>query len=67
MSPKFRFSISGMDGPQGAFECIQQQPDGRLEVLGALNRKMRIHANDDVYEMTRDRMAAAEKNQKDKW
>lgn len=38
-----------------------------LESLGALPCKMRIQANDDVYETTRHRMAVAEENNKNKW
>ncbi|XP_014211973.1 RNA polymerase II elongation factor Ell [Copidosoma floridanum] len=37
-----------------------------LESLGALPCKMRIQANDDVYETTRHRMHAAEENNKNK-
>lgn len=39
----------------------------QLEVLGVLPNKMRIHANEDVYEATRHRMAVAEETQKNKW
>ena len=38
-----------------------------LESLGALPCKMRIQANDDVYETTRHRMHVAEENNKNKW
>lgn len=38
-----------------------------LESLGAIPYKMRIRANDDVYETTRHRMAVAEENNKNKW
>jgi len=38
-----------------------------LENLGTLSYKMRIQANDDVYETTRHRMAVAEENNKNKW
>lgn len=38
-----------------------------LENLGTLSYKMRVHANDDVYETTRHRMAVAEENNKNKW
>ncbi|KOX76737.1 RNA polymerase II elongation factor ELL2, partial [Melipona quadrifasciata] len=37
-----------------------------LESLGALSCKMRIQANDDVYETTRHRMVVAEENNKNK-
>lgn len=38
-----------------------------LESLGNIPCKMRIHANDDVYETTRHRMVIAEENSKNKW
>lgn len=63
---KFSFTIAQAEGLQGSFECIKQNQN-QLEVLGALPLKMRIHANEDVYETTRHRMAVAEENQKNKW
>lgn len=63
---KFSFTIAETEGLQGSFECIQQNQN-QLEVLGSLPQKMRIHANEDVYEATRHRMAVAEENQKNKW
>ncbi|KAI4490843.1 hypothetical protein M0804_003787 [Polistes exclamans] len=68
-SAGFTFSLSGnqdIEGPQGGFECIQQTGPTSLESLGALPYKMRIQANDDVYETTRHRMAVAEENNKNK-
>ncbi|XP_068986727.1 RNA polymerase II elongation factor Ell isoform X2 [Bombus flavifrons] len=68
-STGFTFSLSGnqdIEGPQGSFECIQQTNLKNLESLGALPCKMRIQANDDVYETTRHRMAVAEENNKNK-
>ncbi|XP_076179580.1 suppressor of Triplolethal [Ptiloglossa arizonensis] len=68
-SAGFTFSLSGnqdIEGPQGGFECIQQTGPKSLESLGALPCKMRIQANDDVYETTRHRMAVAEENNKNK-
>ncbi|XP_026666494.1 RNA polymerase II elongation factor Ell isoform X2 [Ceratina calcarata] len=67
-SAGFTFSLSGnqdIEGPQGGFECIQQTGPN-LESLGALPCKMRIQANDDVYETTRHRMVVAEENSKNK-
>lgn len=68
----FKFSVSStvdMEGPGGSFECVQQSgpPRGSLELLGAIPHKIRIHANDDVYETTRHRMTVAEENHKNKW
>lgn len=66
----FTFSLSGnndIEGPQGAFECVQQTGAKSLESLGVLPCKMRIQAKEDVYETTRHRMAAVEENNKNKW
>ncbi|XP_031638993.1 RNA polymerase II elongation factor ELL2 [Contarinia nasturtii] len=62
---KFSFTVTKTEELQGSFECIQQNHN-QLEVLGSLPQKMRIHANEDVYEATRHRMAVAEENQKNK-
>lgn len=58
-----------MEGPGGSFECVQQSspPRGSLEALGVIPHKIRIHANDDIYEATRHRMTVAEENHKNKW
>lgn len=71
-SASFKFSLSStadMEGPGGSFECVQQTsvPRNSLGVLGPIPFKMRIHANDDVYEATRHRMTVAEENHKNKW
>uniref|UniRef100_A0A182FLV7 Uncharacterized protein n=1 Tax=Anopheles albimanus TaxID=7167 RepID=A0A182FLV7_ANOAL len=58
---KFNFSITDFD--TGSIECIQQT-QGQLQNMGHIPHKMRIHANDDVYEATRNRFTAAEENQK---
>ncbi|XP_021707772.1 RNA polymerase II elongation factor Ell isoform X2 [Aedes aegypti] len=62
---KFSFSISDIEGG-GSMECIQQNQGQQLQNMGHIQHKMRIHANDDVYEKTRERMAAVEENQKNK-
>lgn len=38
-----------------------------LEYVGTLNRRMRVLANDDVYEATRHRMVAVEELHKKSW
>jgi len=38
-----------------------------LEYVGTLNRRMRVLANDDVYEATRHRMVAVDKLHKKSW
>uniref|UniRef100_A0A6P7G7F2 RNA polymerase II elongation factor Ell-like isoform X1 n=1 Tax=Diabrotica virgifera virgifera TaxID=50390 RepID=A0A6P7G7F2_DIAVI len=70
-STSFSFSMSStadMEGPGGSFECIKQvgSPRGPLEGLGSIPHKIRIHANDDVYEVTRNRMTEAEDKYKNK-
>nr|XP_023012301.1 RNA polymerase II elongation factor Ell-like [Leptinotarsa decemlineata] len=70
-STSFSFSMSStadMEGPGGSFECIKQvgPPRGPLEALGSIPHKIRIHANDDVYEVTRTRMTEAEDKYKNK-
>ncbi|KYN03114.1 RNA polymerase II elongation factor ELL [Cyphomyrmex costatus] len=66
---RFTFSVSNsqdMEGSQGCFELAQQTGPKSLESLGAIPYKMRIQANDDVYETTRHRMAVVEENNKNK-
>ncbi|CAG9861324.1 unnamed protein product [Phyllotreta striolata] len=67
----FSFSMSStadMEGQGGSFECIKQvgPQRGHLEGLGSIPYKIRIHANDDVYEVTRNRMTEAEDKYKNK-
>lgn len=38
-----------------------------LERFGAIPYRMRVQANDEVYETTKHRMAVAEENIKNKW
>jgi len=54
----FDFSLStntDIEGPQGSFECIQQNGPRSLESAGPLPYKMRIKANDDVFVQTQHR------------
>ncbi|XP_075238386.1 suppressor of Triplolethal [Lycorma delicatula] len=63
----FNFSLTSnedIEGPQGSFECIQQTSSRCLENVGLLHCKMRVQANEDVYDVTRQRMAAAEQMHK---
>ncbi|KAL3279672.1 hypothetical protein HHI36_017178 [Cryptolaemus montrouzieri] len=61
-------STQDMEGPGGSFECLRQTgpPRGPLGVLGSIPYKIRVHANDDVYAATRQRMTVAEENHKNK-
>jgi RNA polymerase II elongation factor ELL len=61
----FDFSLSSnadTEGPQGSFECIQQSGSSSLESMGTVPYKMRIHANEDVYEATKLRFSALEQS-----
>lgn len=62
-SSKFRFSVDLVD--DSSIECIEQTRN-HLDVVGAMSNRIRIQANDDVYEKTRNRMATIEENQKTK-
>ncbi|XP_047506029.1 RNA polymerase II elongation factor ELL isoform X2 [Pieris napi] len=58
----FHFNLNSnaeMEGPQGSFECVRNAVGGtkRLESCGPLPRRMRVQANDDSYEATKDRMS----------
>ncbi|KAK9871106.1 hypothetical protein WA026_011390 [Henosepilachna vigintioctopunctata] len=61
-------STQDMEGPGGSFEGLRHagQTRGPLEMLGSIKYKMRIHANDDVYAATKQRMTVAEENHKNK-
>ncbi|KAH9638521.1 hypothetical protein HF086_002256 [Spodoptera exigua] len=48
---------SGSPVFQGSFECVRSGGARRLESCGPLSRRMRVQANDDSYEATKDRMA----------
>nr|CAH7717406.1 unnamed protein product [Callosobruchus chinensis] len=70
-STSFSFSMSStadMEGQGGSFECIKQTGPvrGALEGLGGIPHKIRVHANDDIYEATRNRMTEAEDKYKNK-
>ncbi|XP_035230097.1 RNA polymerase II elongation factor ELL-like [Stegodyphus dumicola] len=62
----YSFTLSNVeaDGPHGSFECLRQTGHRSLESLGCLDMKMHIHANEDSYENTRVKMAAAEQEHK---
>lgn len=68
----FSFSMSStqdMEGPGGSFECMTHMgpPRGPLELLNSIPNKIRIHANDDIYAATKQRMTVAEETHKNKW
>ncbi|KAJ8951249.1 hypothetical protein NQ314_007695 [Rhamnusium bicolor] len=61
-------STANTEGQGGSFECIKQagSPRGPLEGLGSIPYKIRIHANEDAYAVTRNRMTEAEDKYKNK-
>lgn len=54
---------------QGSFECVRNAVGGtkRLESCGPLPRRMRVLANDDSYEATKDRMSRTMAAEQSKW
>lgn len=66
MEQKFSFQLADNEETQGSFECLQQST-GLMNVLGPVPYKMRVQAQEDVYENTRRSMAQAAQNQKNKW
>lgn len=66
----FLFSLASnadLEGPQGSFQCLQAGVNKSLRALGSMPTRMRVQANDDVYETTKHRMAIRVENQKSKW
>lgn len=66
MEQRFKFSLADNEETQGSFECLQQTNSGKINVLGPVHHKMRIHAQEDVYENTKRNMAKAAQEQKEK-
>ncbi|XP_058805746.1 RNA polymerase II elongation factor Ell [Phymastichus coffea] len=65
----YTFTLSNdqdIEGTQGGFECIQKTGPKTMDSLGSLACKMRVNANDDIFETTRHRMHAVEVNNKNK-
>jgi hypothetical protein len=65
MEQKFSFQLDSEE-TQGLYECIQQST-GLMNVLGPIQYKMRVQAQEDVYDATRRSMALAAEKQKNKW
>jgi RNA polymerase II elongation factor ELL len=65
MEQKFSFSLTEEE-KQGSFECLQQA-HGQMNVMGGIQQRMRVQAQEDVYENTRLSMAREMRIQKDKW
>lgn len=52
---------------QGSFECVRSGGVRRLDSCGPLPRRMRVQANDDSYEATKDRMSRTIAAEQSKW
>lgn len=52
---------------QGSFECVRSGGVRRLEACGPLPRRMRVQANDDSYEATKDRFSKTIAAEQSKW
>lgn len=61
---QFKFSISGiaMD-PLSSFECLSESKK-KMVAIGSLSKKLTVHATDDVYKATKEKMALAEEESK---
>lgn len=62
---KFSFSLTEEE-KQGSFECLQQN-HGQINSLGGIQQRMRVQAQEDVYEKTRDRMKKENEIKKNTW
>lgn len=63
----FKFTITvdqDVAKSRNLFECYHYKRNNVLESIGSLERKLCILANDDIYETTKNRMAAIEEQQK---
>ncbi|XP_064608066.1 RNA polymerase II elongation factor ELL-like [Liolophura sinensis] len=65
----FHFTLSAFQGDlNGSLECVQQNNSrfGRatMDLLGSMSHKVVVHATDDVYKTTRQRMTQAEEESK---
>jgi hypothetical protein len=65
MEQKFSFSLTEEE-KKGSFECLQQA-HGQMNVMGGIQQRMRVQAQEDVYETTRISMAKIAQTQKEKW
>lgn len=65
MEQKFSFSLTEEE-KQGSFECLQQER-AQMNVMGGIQQRMRVQAQEDVYENTKRSMAQAAQNKKNTW
>lgn len=60
----YNFSIKDVQN-DGILECVQQTDQRSMQSLGKVRLRMQIHANDDIYQATKHKMAlAAEESKK---
>ncbi|KAM9367962.1 RNA polymerase II elongation factor ELL2 [Phaethornis superciliosus] len=68
----YNFSVSsvGKDNPQGSFECVQQVASSsgasQLSCLGLVQNKITVCPTSDSYQTTRERMAQAEEESRNR-
>lgn len=64
----FQFTLSSIQGdPNGSFDCLEQTNSryrSQVNALGCMMQKIVVHANDDVYKTTKERMTLAEEENK---
>lgn len=65
MEQKFSFALTEEE-KQGSLECLQQT-HGQMNVMGGVQTRLRVQAQEDVYENTRRSMTQAAQNLKNKW
>ena len=61
-----RYAHNGAIGQTSDAELLPCRWDA-LECVGSLTHKISVHANDDVYKSTKQRMAALESEVKKSW
>lgn len=65
---QFKFNVISnvtMQGRQGRFTCIKHKHKSKkLKDLGIMTKRLRIHANEDVFEITKNRMAEVDLEQR---
>ncbi|OTF70340.1 RNA polymerase II elongation factor ELL2-like protein, partial [Euroglyphus maynei] len=62
----FNFSIKDIQNDGGILECVRQTSMS-MESLGKIMLRMQIHANDDVYQKTKVKMAVAAEQESKKY
>lgn len=65
----FNFAVADIptDVPKGSFECIQKTGKGIVEPLGDIRQRITIHATEDSFNNTKQKMTLAEEESKKSW